>query len=198
MSSRTKSLTQPHLVALALRHKKQAIILASACVLIVASWFGYQQYRLYETKQASILFSEFVDKREGDRVLANQLINSNTAYAPLAALLQARVSFNQGKVDESKALLLFVKNNAQETLLRDIAIAYLAQAQWQLGDVDATLALLDELPSYLNYYKSSTKGDIYASQQDKKRATLFYRQAIDFAKEHNINAESVELRLSIL
>lgn len=175
-------------------------LIAVGCIVTVAfgCWFAYAEYKRQHTLNASTHFAQFVAQIEGNRPIANQLINSDTSYAVPTALLQAKASFQREKYKESEALLTFVRRKEQQGVWHDVATAYLVQVRWQVGDTEGALSLLEQLPSHMEYYKSLTKGTIYAQKRDTTQAAIYYQKAIDFAREHGINPQKATIQLNAL
>ena len=150
----------------------------------VQGWRHYQQTRI---EKAATLY-ESVEQAAGGvdakktSAAAQTLIDQypGSAYASRAALLSARASYEAGAVDEAKARLQWVNDNAKEPSLQGLARLRLARVLAGDKKYPEALALLAALgdPGFA-VLAADLKGDILAAQGKPAEARTAYRSVLD-------------------
>jgi len=103
-----------------------------------------------------------------------------TAYAPLAALVSAKVQFQAGDLKTARAQLQWVVENAKHDEIRSIAALRLASVLLDDGDPDTALKVLEAMPpSSFEALYASQRGDILATQKKRSEARAAYKAALE-------------------
>jgi predicted negative regulator of RcsB-dependent stress response len=156
-----------------------------ACVVIA----GVQAYRWWQgsrSADAAALYNAVSDaarKNEpakGKDAMA-QLADkfSGTAYAPRAALVQAKVLFDAGDKAGAKAQLAWVIENADEDELKAIARFRLAEIQVDEKQYDEALKTLDaKIPDAFKALFLDLRGDALVAAGRAGEARTAYQEAL--------------------
>ena len=117
------------------------VLLGLSVLLGGKAWFSYQENR---TLSASNIYAQMMvalDRKESDsaRNFANQLISdfSGSGYAPLAALVLARLAVTQGELQAAQVQLQWTLDHAKSAELQHTARIRLIRVmidQKQLSD----------------------------------------------------------------
>jgi predicted negative regulator of RcsB-dependent stress response len=163
-----------------------AVILGATVVLAaVAAWNAWGWYQRTQAAQAAALYDTLQKAARANDVkvardTAGTILESfpRTAYAPLAALVSAKVQFQAGDLKTARAQLQWVVENSKHDEIRSIATLRLASALLDDGDPDAALKVLEAKPhaSFEALY-ASQRGDIFAAQNKRSEARTAYRAA---------------------
>ncbi|KAA3654759.1 MAG: hypothetical protein DWQ11_03310 [Proteobacteria bacterium] len=188
------------------------IVTAVAVIAAVASvsWQGWQWYQRKQTAEAAALYS-VVQKAVVDsdaaaaRQAAGQILEnySSTVYAPLAALMSAKVQQAAGDTGNAALPLEWVTKNADEPVMRDIARLRLAAVRLDAGDTAAALALLADEPSAaLKVRHYDLRGDALVADGKVDEARTAYQTALDAANAVIVpgdrSAEIIRIKLDAL
>src|SRR5216684_3652589 len=105
-----------------------------------------------------------------------------TAYAPLAALVSAKVQFQAGDLKTARAQLEWVVEHANNDQIRSIATLRLASVLLDDKEPDAALKILEAKPhpGFEALY-ASQRGDILAMQKRRSEARAAYKAALEKA-----------------
>lgn len=146
----------------------------------------WSQYKQERAESASAIYDGVLDDyrerafdevREAAATLKNNY--AATPYAGLATLIVARVSFEEGKIEDARRQLEWVLDHATDGGTRHAARLRLARVLADAGKVDAALALLDvtDIAGFeLDYHE--LRGDLIASQGNSQGARDAYRLAL--------------------
>lgn len=169
------------------KYYKYVLSTISIILLSILGFKGYQHHQDSERYLASEKFSLLLKSHEeGDltteKQKADELIQhySQSSYASLAALMQAKIALDEKKMGEAEKHLSFVQNQSTVQELKSIATVrlarlYLAQQKWD--DVEKVLkkasnggyfTLLEEL-----------KGDYFLFKEDLIKARDAYSAALE-------------------
>ena len=156
-----------------------------AAALGVVGWQGWNRYQGGQSAQASAIYGiveQAAAAKDGQRVktAAGELTEkfASTAYAPLAALTAAKVSFEAGDLKTAQAQLSWVAEHGKDEI-RDIARLRLAAVLLDDKAYDEALKQLDAAhgPSFDARF-AELKGDVLAAQGKKAEARSAYQAAI--------------------
>lgn len=179
-----------------------------AVVLIaVLAYLGYKSWQAYQTYQgekASTLFVELDKAREDPKkilLISKKIIEQypNSAYAPRAALLAAKVSWENNDPAGASAQLQWIITHAKEASLRDMAHLRLAGLLLDAKQYEQALTHLKapEEESYRGQYQE-LKGDVLAESGKPKEAIEAYKQALATAKDDATYQTILEVKLDSL
>lgn len=161
-------------------------------VLFLFTYGGMQFYGHYQSKRAlkaSIVYDKLLSlSQQSDKAEAIQTATTlvaqypKTPYAPLAALLLAKFSFEAHNLEETTTHLNFAIK--AEGPAQPIARVRLARVLIDQNKPEEALALLTEkqVPKGFVLMFEETKGDIYLMQNDKAKARMAYQTAIEAAE----------------
>jgi predicted negative regulator of RcsB-dependent stress response len=165
------------------QYGKWVLTLFALCLLTYSGMQFYGHYQSKRALKASLVYdkllslSQKTDKTEAI-ALANTLVQqyTKTSYAPLAALLLAKFSFEAQDMEATKTHLNFAIK--AEGATQPIASVRLARVL-----MEEALALLTQkkVPEGFVVMFEETKGDIYLMQNDKEKAMKAYQTAIEAA-----------------
>ena len=161
-------------------------------VLFLFTYGGMQFYGHYQSKRAlkaSIVYDKLLSlSQQSDKAEAIQTATTlvtqypKTPYAPLAALLLAKFSFEAHNLEATTTHLNFAIK--AEGPAQPIARVRLARVLIDQNKPEEALALLTEkqVPKGFVLMFEETKGDIYLMQNDKAKARMAYQTAIEAAE----------------
>lgn len=163
----------------------------SLAALFLLAYMGMQFYGHYQSKRAlkaSLVYdkllslSQKTDKAEAIEA-ANTLMTqyTKTPYAPLAALLLAKFSFEANDLEATKTHLNFAIKT--ESPIQPIAKVRLARVLMDQQKPEEALILLTQhkIPEGFVPMFEEAKGDIYLMQKDREKARIAYQTAIENA-----------------
>ena len=167
-----------------------AIILGTTLVCVaIGAWNGWTWYQRSQAAQAAVLYdtlqkaaraSDLKTTREAAGAILENFPHS--AYAPLAALVSAKIHFQAGDLKTARAQLQWVIDHAGSDEIRSIAALRLASVLLDDNEPDAALKILEAKPhpSFEALY-ASQRGDILATQKRRSEARAAYRAALEKA-----------------
>ena len=156
-----------------------------AC-LVIAGVQGYRWWMSTKAADASVLYSAVSDAaRKGDPAKGKdamaQLTDkfAGTAYAPRAALVNARQLFDAGDKAGAKAQLNWTIENASEDELKAIARFRLAEIQLDDKQYDDALKTLDaKVPASFKGLFADLRGDALVAAGRAAEARGAYQEAM--------------------
>ena len=184
-------------------------VIAAICAALIglAGWQGWNYYQRNQATQASSLYNVAQKAaRAGDlkrvKESAGAIIEGypRTTYAAMAAMVSAKVHFENGDLKTARAQLAWVAENAQDEGLRDIARLRLASVMLDEKAYDDALNTLElkHAAAYDALYLAA-KGDVLVAQGKKDDARTAYQAALDKAGAADAALRaSVQLRLDAL
>jgi predicted negative regulator of RcsB-dependent stress response len=155
-------------------------------LLVVAAWNGWTWYQRTNSAQAAGIYETLQQAaRSGDikaaRDSAGAILEkySRTSYAPLAALVSAKVHFQAGDLKTARAQLEWVVANAGQDELRAIARLRLASVLSDDNEPEAALKILESGPAvgFEGLY-AEARGDILYAQKKTFEARAAYLDAV--------------------
>ena len=158
---------------------------ALAILLGFGGWNGYQWYQGKQAAKAGTLFEQVLsDAQSGDsaKLAASfklmQESYPSTAHAQHAGMIAARVFYEQGQSDQSRAALSFVAGQSTDKGLQSAAKLQLAALMLEQKQYDEAIKLLktDIEPAYAAL-PADRLGDAYALQNKGAEAISAYTKA---------------------
>ena len=167
-----------------------AIILGAALVCAaIGAWNGWTWYQRSQAAQAAGLYDTLQKAARANdlkttRETAGAILESfpRSAYAPLAALVSAKIHFQAGDLKTARAQLQWVIEHARSDEIRSIAALRLSNVLLDDNEPDAALKILEAKPhpSFEALY-ASQRGDILAAQKKRSEARAAYKAALEKA-----------------
>ena len=180
-----------------------ALVLAIAAV---AGWRYWQNRVVTQSLEAGAVYEQLTQSlqagdakaaRDAGTLLVDQY--KNTAYAPRAALLLARLDATARDLKGAQARLEWVVNQAKEPALRDQARLRLAGVQLDQQAYDAALKTLSATHSDAYAFRFlDLKGDVLLAQGKPGEARAAYEAAYGKLAQDNPYRTIVELKLDAL
>lgn len=172
----------------------------------VAAWNGYQYWQTRQATQASALYDEVDraaqsgDMARIDRSLADMKDRfAGTVYAEQAGLLAAKVFYDKGNLDATKAALTWVADKAKDEGYQSIAKLRLSGVLLEAKAYDEALKLLSgNFPKDFAPLASDRRGDILLLQGKKAEARVEYEKAFKTLDERAEYRRLVEVKLNAL
>lgn len=171
-----------------------------------ASWNFYNYWQRSQASQAAALFDEVErsiqsgDTAKIDRVFSDMKERfASTAYAQQSGLLAARHYATAGKADAAKAALIWVAEKSSDPGYQAVAKLRLAGILMDAKDLDGALGqLAGSFPAGFEALVADRKGDIFALQGNKSKATDEYQKAYRLMDALTEYKRLVEVKLSAL
>ncbi len=184
-----------------------ALLLGIALGLSILGGNKYwSQYKQERAEAASAIYDGLVDNyrekafdklREASESLKGDY--AATPYAGLAAMILARVSLEEGKIDDARRELQWTLDNATDDGTKHAARLRLARIVADANEVDAALSLLDvsDVAGFeLDYHE--LRGDLTALKGDKQAAREAYRMALKELDETSPYKSTLSMKLDAL
>jgi len=182
------------------------ISLAAILVAVgVTAWTGWGWYQRSQSAQAAALYDTLEKAARANDVKATRDAAGSiledyprSAYAPLAALVSAKVLFQAGDMKTARAQLQWVVDHAKSDEIRSIASLRLASVLLDDKDPEGALKALEAKPAPgFEALYAAQRGDILMVQGKKAEARAAYKAALDKA-EPGPSREAVRLKLEAL
>lgn len=163
------------------------VIAAATLVLVaVAAWNGWKWHQRAQASQVAVLYDTLQKAaRANDLKATSDAAGSilenfpRTTYAPLAALISAKVQFQAGDLKTARAQLKWVVDNAGSEELQAIARLRLSIVLLDDKDWDAALSVLGEKPQPgFEALYASQRGDVLMAQNKTAEARAEYKAAL--------------------
>jgi len=175
-------------------------------LLAIAAFNGWRWYERHEAGNAAVLYDEFVGTLDGadlgrKKELAGTLIEryGRTVYAPMAALLIAKVNLEAGDTGAARAQLRWVIDKSGHPELVQIARLRLAGVLLDEKAYDEALQLLaGEVPEALAASFADRRGDVLMAMGKAEEARGAYREALDKAGAQHPMRPIIQLKLDAL
>jgi predicted negative regulator of RcsB-dependent stress response len=171
-----------------------------------AGWSGYQYWQRSQAAQASALYDELERlSAQGDPAKVQRAFTDmkdkfgSTAFAAQGGLLAARLQQDAGKLDEAKAALAWVADEASDPAYQAIARLRLAALLAQAKDYPAAMSRLDaEFPAEFRALVADRKGDLLMLQDKPAEARAQYQVAWAGLDPRSEYRRLVEIKLTAL
>ena len=183
-----------------------AILLGATLVLAaIAAWNGWMWYQRSQSAQASVLYDTLqkaarANDLKATRETAGAILENfpRSAYAPLAALISAKVHFQAGDLKTARAQLQWVIEHAGSDEIRAIATLRLASVLLDDNEPDAALKILEaKPPPGFEALYASLRGDILVTQKKRSEARAAYKAALEKAEAGALR-DALRLKLQAL
>jgi len=178
-------------------------------VLAISATVGGRVWKEYQNNEMGKASSEFelvlkgVESGKPDDALprAGRVVEqfSGTAYAPMAALAQARMETDKGDISSAKLRLNWVIEHANIDEIKQVARLRLGRLLYAEGKLDEALAATEA--SDVGVFRpafEALRGDIYAAKGQTVQARNAYQAA---AKSEDLGGQSkslIEMKLDDL
>ena len=183
-----------------------AVALGAMLVAVaVGAWNGWLWYQRSQSAQAAALYDVLqkaarANDLKATREAAGSILEDfpRSAYAPLAALVSAKVQFQAGDLKTARAQLQWAVDHAKGDEVRAIAALRLASVLLDDKETDAALKVLEVKPppSFEALY-ASLRGDILTVQKKHSEARAAYKAALEKADPGPLR-EALRLKLEAL
>ena len=185
-----------------------ALILTAVALALaaIAAYHGWSWYKRDLAGKAATMYGAVTKAaQEGDskkaRDQANSLIEKypKTAYAPLAALVAARLSFEVPDLAAAKQQLQWVVANARDEDLQNVAKLRLAGVLLDEKQYDEALKLLDVKPeSPMGNLFADLRGDIYMAKGSVAEARSAYQSALERTDAKSPYRNLIQIKIDAL
>lgn len=188
-------------------HGGTVILGATLALAALGAWNGWGWYQRSQAAQAALLYDTLqkaarANDLKAARDIAGAILENfpRTAYAPLAALVSAKVQFQAGDLKTARAQLEWVVEHAKSEEIRSIARLRLTSVLLDDNDPDAALKVLEQIPhAGFEALYASQRGDILVAQKKYAEARAEYRTALDKTEPgNNALRETLHLKLDAL
>ena len=194
--------------------KENGTSLIAGAVLAAAGVFGWNAWQNYQegkSEAASARYQQLINMTagttlEGDQLSAAQTLideltddYSNTLYAELAQLLEARLAVQEGDLAAAKQALQDVASNSSRRYVQSLAWLRLARIEVAEGNPEAALALLDQpISDALAAQQANVRGDAFLAQNQPEQARDAWQTAQSIAQTQNQPLYGVQFKLDDL
>ncbi len=177
----------------------------AAALLVFAGWNGWKWYERSQASEAAVLYGALQKAaRLGDvkaaREAAGSILEkySGTSYAPLAALVSAKVNYQSGDLKNARAQLQWAVDHARQDELRAIARLRLAAVLMDDNAYDDALKVLEGTPpAGFEALYFAARGDVLLAQNKRAEARAAYKTAIEKTGEAAL-VQTLRLKLDAL
>ena len=177
----------------------------TAVLGVFAAWNGWRWYQRSQALEAAALYENLqqaarMSDGKAVRDAAGGILEkyAGTAYAPLAALVSAKVNYQAGDLKTARAQLQWVVDNTGQEEVRAIARLRLATVLMDDNAYDEAMKILAAKPvEGFDALFSSMRGDILSAQKKRAEARTAYRAAADRATDAAFR-ETLRLKLDAL
>lgn len=155
-------------------------------LVLVGGWRGWQYYEQNRAETASARYDEMIvaaENRQLDRAVqvaeGLRVDFDDTAYASLGALRAAKLKLEAGDRGAAQVHLAWVRANAPDPGLRQIATLRMARILIDDGELDAAQRLLDAAPrDAFAPELAELRGDVARARGDAQGARAAYEEAL--------------------
>ena len=176
-----------------------------AALAAYSGWNGWNYYQRNQAAQASALYEELqnaIDAKDNTKVLraASDMESkfAGTAYAPMAALVAAKNSFEVKDLKSAKAQLQWAVEHGNDEF-KTVAKVRLAGVLLDEKAYDEALkALAGDVPAQFAGAVADRKGDILVAQNKLQEARAAYKAALDATDQKNPGRKLIELKLEAI
>lgn len=169
------------------RYGNAILVGATVVLLTIAGWNGWRWYERTQAANAASLYdavqkaaAEKDTKKVRDATGAILEQYPTTTFAPMAALISAKVHFDTGDLKTARAQLQWVIDRAAEPELKSIARLRLAHVLVDDNALEDAIKLL-EAPAEGDFVGqfAALRGDILSLAGKKAEARAAYKTALD-------------------
>ena len=180
---------------------------ATTWVLIAAlaaysGWSGWNYYQRDQAGKASALYEQLqaaVEAKDNAKVLRAagdmEAQFGSTAYAPMAALVAAKSSFEANDLKSAKAQLQWAADHGADEF-KAVAKIRLAGVLLDEKAYDEALKVLaGDVPAQFAGAVADRKGDVLAAQNKLTEARAAYKAALDATDKKNPGRQLIQMKL---
>lgn len=170
-----------------------------------SGWQGWNYYQRTQAGDASALYDQLqgaVQAKDNAKVLraAGDMESKfgSTVYAPMAALVAAKSSFEANDLKSAKAQLQWAAEHGADEFK---AVARIRLAGVLLDEKaydEALKALAGDVPSQFAGAVADRKGDILAAQNKLAEARTAYQAALDATDKKNPGRQLIQLKFEAI
>jgi predicted negative regulator of RcsB-dependent stress response len=183
-------------------------IIAIIIIIIVVAFIGFEFYQSSVKKNgeaASQIYQEIItiniDNIEIIRAGVTKLkdIHSDSPYSSRGAIYLSRSLVNKKMNDEAITELIWAADNAIEKSIQSLALYSLANIYLIIKNIDDAMATANKIstPGYVGL-KNDLLGDIYIESNDKKKARVSYKAALNFYQDKSELAKVIQTKLDAI
>jgi len=183
-------------------------LVLTALIIILLIIAGFNGWRYYQRSQAAEAFALFdqaqlasvaKDKAKTQEITGQILERfPRTTFAPLAALMNAKVQIDAGDLKTGKAQLQWVVDSGRDEDLRSVARVRLAGMLLDEKAYDQALKLLEAThPAAFDPVYLDRKGDILIAQGKTAEARAAWEDAYLKADDKNSIRQMLQLKLEL-
>ena len=177
----------------------------AAVLVLIAAWNGWRWYQRSQALEAAALYENLqtvarMNDGKAVRDAAGGILEkyAGTAYAPLAALVSAKVNYQAGDVKTARAQLQWAVDNARQEEVRAVARLRLATVLMDDNAYDEAMKIVEAKPAEVfEALFASMRGDILSAQKKRAEARTAYRAAAEKATDAAFR-ETLRLKLDAL
>jgi predicted negative regulator of RcsB-dependent stress response len=171
--------------------KENGVSLILGLGIGIAGLLGWREYLAYQTRhaaEASDLYiavqtqvmNDTLDAATAGKADLIRVEYSDTPYAALASMAQARIEYENGDVESALTHLRWASENASETDVQHVARLRLARILIAQNNYDeAEAILLTEHPAGFAAGYQELKGDLHVARGEVAQARVAYDKAIN-------------------
>jgi predicted negative regulator of RcsB-dependent stress response len=183
-----------------------ALLALAVVVAAAAGWRYWQNRTLTQSLEAASVYQNLTQSLAANdakaaRTAGAMLIDKyqDTAYAPRAALLLAKLNVMGKDLKSAQTQLEWAANNSKEPFVKDLARLRLAGVQFDQKQYDAALKTLSATHSDAYAFRFlDLKGDVLLAQGKTADARAAYQAAFGKMAEDSAYRSIVELKLDAL
>lgn len=186
------------------KNGKLVIVGVIALLVAVFGWRSWQDHQVQTAEAASVAYYQMLETAAQDSATAMEIGRhivgefSATAYAPMASMMLARLSVEQGDLAAAAAHLQGVAQQKRMPELQILARLRLAQVMFAQGEPEQAMAQLQGDAGSLQAAFDELRGDVLLSQGERDQARTAYASAVSgFAAQPQRQA-LVEMKLNDL
>ncbi len=173
---------------------------------VVAAWNGFSIWQRNQSMQAAAMYDEVEKVVSGrDPLKAERAFSDmkerfpSTVYTQQAGLMVAKMAYEAGKVDSSKAVLNWLVENGSDKGYSSVARLRLSSLLIEAKSYDAASKLLDSgMAGEFSALADDRRGDIYILQGKKAEAIVEYQKAFKAFEEQIEYRRLVGVKLNAL
>ena len=178
-----------------------AVVLAAA-----AGWKYWQHYTTTQASEAAVIYGKLTQSLQQNNAKTARDVGAilidkypRTPYASRAALLLAKLNFDNKDVRSTQAQLEWVIAHTKEAALKDLARLRLASVLLDQKQYDAALKQLDSPHSdAFGFRFDDLKGDVLLAQGKNDQARALYQAGFGKLTADNAYRNIIELKLNAL
>ena len=177
----------------------------AAVLVLIAAWNGWRWYQRSQALEAAALYENLqtvarMNDGKAVRDAAGGILEkyAGTAYAPLAALVSAKVNYQAGDVKTARAQLQWAVDNARQEEVRAVARLRLATVLMDDTAYDEAMKMVEAKPAEaFEALFASMRGDVLSAQNKRAEARTAYKEAAEKATDAAFR-ETLRLKLDAL